>query len=134
MKQLLFFLAAMLFITSCKVAFVPQRDQSVLGQISAGQHTTDSVYDAMLSSNDKTYQSFENGYAMIAVDIAFLQTTESLRNKTIASQVDILQKHFTFYMNQHKTKGSLTNAEISTYKNDLDAYWQPIYASENFLK
>jgi hypothetical protein len=119
---------------SCKVSFVPQRNEAVLTQISQGQQTTDSVYNSMLSSSDKTFQSYAAGYILIASKIADLKAVEVSRNKTISSQVDILMQKFNYYAEQHESKGTLSNAEITTYKNDLDALWQPIYNSENFLK
>jgi hypothetical protein len=134
MKQLFVFLVATFIITSCKVSLVPQRNEAILTQISQGQQTTDSVYDAMLNSSDKSFQSYASGYILVASKIADLKVVEMSRNKTISSQVDILMQKFNDYAQSHEDKGSLNNAEITTYKNDLDALWQPIYNSENFLK
>jgi hypothetical protein len=119
---------------SCKVSLVPQRNEAILTQISQGQQTTDSVYNAMLNSSDKSFQSYASGYILIASKIADLKAVEVSRNKTISSQVDILMQKFNYYAEQHESRGTLSNAEITTYKNDLDALWQPIYNSENFLK
>jgi len=121
-------------IISCKVTWVPSADDQIKAQVTQGMRTTDSVYDVMIVSSDKTYSSHTAGYDLIAQDIDNLYHLEEARNSTIASQVKILQTHFIYYRSQHQTKGTLNKGQLETYKNDLDAFWKPIINSENFLK
>lgn len=124
------YILLLLLLPACKVAFVPTRNDIIIAQVMQGQRTTDSIYDVMITG-DKTYNP--ELYDMIQGEITALSTEESGRNKIIASQVAKLQSHFNYYRGQHQVK-SLNAAELTTYKNDLDAFWQPILNSEKTLK
>lgn len=137
MKKLLFLLAITAFLfSSCRVLLVPPKDQTQIDRVERVQADVADLYNTAMSSEDKTFETYADKYALIEDQINTIVEFNKIRPKggNIWQQSRLLQNIFLGYKVIHQQSKALNNFQLAIFHEYLDALIEPILASERSLK
>jgi len=136
MKKLLLFILLSATLFSCMIHLVPAKSPIALVSTQNIQKDIGSLYDRIMVSSDKTWNTYALDYTAIDVEIDSLISYDKTRSNVsnIVHQVILLQSAFTEYEGEHKAKGRIATSEAKVYKSYLNSFIKPILISENSLK
>jgi hypothetical protein len=136
--KILLFLLLLMGVFGCRVTWVPAYDAGLEEQITKTAKLNDALYLLMMEDQeaDRKYKAYAAKYIDIELEInsIFLKTQARDHNKDLLVLVQNLQKLFTQFKIDHKTKGTLSNADIQLNQVQIKAMWTPLLISEKALK
>ena len=129
------FLFAVAF-TSCNVNLVPSKSPVAIAAVQGAATATDNLYNDIIGSSDKSYQSFAPGYQVVNEEINDILIFDSARKKAgvILIIARDIQGRFKKYEAEHKSAGSINNGEAQTYKDYMHALFSSLINAENNFK
>lgn len=137
-RKLSAFLSLLFMLTSCKVMLVPEYNAALEDQIASTAKATDKLYIDMLDvpANERTYDTFNERYNEIEVEINSIQLKNEARPKNGDFLVIIknLKDAFAEAKKYHKEHKILSDGEAIAYQATLSGYWKPLYIAEKALK
>lgn len=133
------FLAVLFLIvafTSCKVTLVPARSPEAITQVQQAAAATDSLYDAIISSHDKSYASYALGYDAINEQITQILILDSSRNnaKRVLTIAHDINNRFLKYQSDHQRAGKLNNSQALSKKDYMHSLFSSLQNAENNFK
>lgn len=128
--------ALSLLIFSCKVSWVPTRSEQAISQVKQAAQSTDSLYNVIITSSDKSYNTYAEGYQDINLQITQILLFDASRNnsKRIVEIATDIHNTFLEYQTKHKNSGTLNNSQLQTNKDYLHALFSALYNAENHFK
>jgi hypothetical protein len=133
MKQLkIFLLAALIFTVSCKVSLVPARSQDAITQVEQASTASDNLYDGIIASSDKSYNTYASNYDAVDQQITQILVLDSSRknSKVLLIIANDLAKRFQTYQSEHKDAGSINGSQARTYKDYIHALFESLHNAE----
>lgn len=127
-------LSALIFCVT-QFSCTPKFNMEASEKTTVTWNATDALFDKVIQSQDKSYNSYSADYSAIATDIAALQEIDRARakNKTIVRILTDIQNRFDTYQNEHKAAGNINDAQARAYKYGMDALWKELYNTETHL-
>lgn len=130
--------AVLLLITACHIQLVPAYDKEIETKIISGAQLNDKLYIDLKGKDQdqRKYAAVVSRYDEIESEINSLQLRIEAQKKNSDFLVIIrnLKTAFQKYRDEHKSKLTLTDAEIELYKSYIKAYWLPLLQAERGLK
>lgn len=136
MKKILFLLIISATVFSCRVTFAPAKDASMIVNVMDIQDKTNTLYDGIIASTDKSFDTYANEYTSLdrKIDSVVAMNKDRKNAGNIHKQASLLQTHFKRYAADHKNKGTLRDSEARVYRDYLQSFIKPILVSEFSLK
>ena len=128
-------MAAVFSITSCKVSLISKYDASVLQEVKTAESLTNKLYDEAIASPDKSYQSNSEKYELVSAQISSLKDKEAARPKSrlLVAMVSNIEVAFNKAKGDHRSRGSINNAELEQYKGVFERQWKSLLNAEQNL-
>lgn len=134
-KFLILIIATSLIMASCKVTWTPKYDPAVVTLVESTQKATDDLYDQIVSSSDKSYDSYKTQYENIIGNIALIKQTDSSRVKAVKllNIISYIQERFIQYRDFHLESKVLNNYQAKVFKEYMDVIWKALLNAEKNL-
>ena len=128
----------LLGVLSCRVTLVPPYDPAMEQTITKTAKQNDALYLQMLEmkESDRKYENYSPKYMELELEInsIVMQTKAREQNKDLLVIVENLQKLFVQFKNDHKTKITITDADILLNQAQIKAAWTALLVAEKALK
>lgn len=130
---------ALLFISSCKVTWVPEYNAELETAIVATAKQTNKLYLTIADTKeaDRTYWNFSTEYQKILSEINSIQLKiqGQKKNKEFLVLIANVKELFMKYSNEHKTEyKTLSSGQIKIYNLQMQAAWKPLYLAQRGIK
>ncbi|MDQ6901595.1 MAG: hypothetical protein M3139_01125 [Bacteroidota bacterium] len=127
-----------MLLNSCSIHLVPQYNADLEQQIKDGAKLSDRLYLQMIvaAPDAKSFSLYEDKYLNVQVEINSILFQDEIRPKAndIVASVQKLRDYFTKAMEDHRSKKTLSNGELTIYHEQLQAFWRPVLIEEIALK
>jgi hypothetical protein len=123
---------------SCRITLVPPYDASMEESVIKTAKLNDALYLQMqeLKEPDRKYETFLSKYLDIELEINSLvmKTKAMEHNKDLLVIVENLQKLFVQFKNDHKSKSTISDADILLNQAQIKAAWTSLLLAVEALK
>ncbi len=132
--SLILVLAAILF--SCAVKLVPTYDPAVVSQVGAASNATNDLYDKIIASSDKRFDTYQSEFVTILNQIQAIKTANAVRdhNRVIMKIITDIETRFTNHIAEYAQAVTFNDAQLSSLKNSMHALWSALYNTESHFK
>jgi hypothetical protein len=132
------FLCVILFVSSCKVIWVPDYNAKLEEQITKTAKANDRLYIDMLDDgpDKRNYEHYKEKYNDIEADINSIYLFNEARNNNndLLVITGNLKSAFQEAKKYHKDNKTLSDGEIKAYQATMAGFWKPLYLAERGLK
>lgn len=136
-KVVFVLLLSLTVLSGCKVQLVPVYSAELENQITEGAKMTDMLYMEMMDApaDKRSYDFYAEKYRAIEAEINSILLKNETRAKAedMVASVKQLRDGFVNARNEHKTKTSLSNPELTILRETFKAYWKPVLIQEHVL-
>lgn len=125
-------------LSACKVQLVPAYNAELEEQIVKTAKMSDMLYLEMMdaASDKKSYSLYADKYLDIESEINSILLKNEVRSNAAdnIATVQKLKDYFVKAKEDHKTRTTMSNAEMLLYNEQLKAFWKPVLIAERALK